>query len=198
MLNGIDISHWNGRKIVSEFANVDFVIMKATEGAGYKDPLLDYYYDNLHGAKDGKPDAKKLYGFYHYARPDLGNTAHDEAENFLDRVGHHAGYAIYALDWEGKSLDARYDEWARRWLDYVYMKTGVKPLVYTSISALWHLTSAAEHDYGLWAAKWNNIPGKLETISPWKIWAIHQYTDSPHDMDVFNGTVEQWRKYAGD
>ncbi|WP_367267045.1 GH25 family lysozyme [Trueperella pyogenes] len=42
-LLGIDISHHQGSINITSL-DVDFVIMKATEGVGYRDPNVDTYY----------------------------------------------------------------------------------------------------------------------------------------------------------
>src|SRR5699024_8128329 len=135
------------------FSPYEFVIMKASEGDGYKDPMLDTHYDTLHDSRDGQPDKNKLYGFYHYARPDLGNTPESEADWFLSLVGAHVDTAIFALDWEGQSL--RYSaDWAHRWLKRVYEKTGVRPLLYMSASEenTGKYNAIRDDNYGLWVA----------------------------------------------
>lgn len=191
MLQGIDISMHSGNSVSLDY---NFVIMKASEGVGYKDPLLDSHYDRLSGRKDGQP-CDKLYGFYHYARPDLsGNSAEAEADWFVSLVGHHKGHCIYCLDWEGKSLN--YDvAYAKAWLDRVYAKTGVKPLIYLqgseAVKSKYKIISDA--DYGLWVAHWGvNDP----SFANWKIWALWQYQGSPLDKNYFNGTSEQFKKYC--
>lgn len=73
MLKIIDVSNWQRGEI--DLSNLDQlgydgVMMKATEGKNFKDKSLDYFYDLLHGKRDGKPDKEKIYGFYHFARPD--------------------------------------------------------------------------------------------------------------------------------
>ena len=191
MLQGIDISMHNGNSVNLGY---DFVIIKASEGVGYKDPYLDAHYNRLSGRTDGKP-CDKLYGFYHYARPDLkGNTPESEADWFVSLVGHHKGHCLYCLDWEGKSL--AYDaDYAKRWLDRVYAKTGVKPLIYLqgSEAVKSKYKSIANADYGLWVAHWGvNDPD----FSSWKFWALWQYQGSPLDKNYFNGTDDQFRKYC--
>ncbi|MDK6430153.1 GH25 family lysozyme, partial [Enterococcus faecalis] len=67
---------------------------------------------------------------YHYAH-EIGfqGTAEQEAEFFLQNVAGYIGKAILILDWES---DNKHDvAWAKRWLDTVYEKTGIKPLFYT-------------------------------------------------------------------
>lgn len=190
MLRGIDISRHNA-KMLPNFNDYDFVIMKATEGRTYKDPYLDIYYDLLHGKKDGQPDNKKLYGFYHYARPE-NNDWESEAKNFLKAVGHHAGHCLFILDWEGKALKHNIS-WALKWLNYVYAMTGVKPLIYTQASYTDRLGCIAKNDYGLWVAHYNV---KKPKTGAYKYYALWQFTDEPYDINYFNGTKEAFRKYC--
>ena len=195
MLTIIDVSNWNRGKVdLSNLSKigVDGAIMKATEGKTFKDKSLDYFYDELHGKKDGKPDKQKLYGFYHYARPDNGNTAEEEAENFLKYVGHHKGHCIYALDWEGKALKYQID-WAVKWLDYVYEKTGVKPLFYCQASYTDMIKKIIDKDYGLWVAHYGT---SKPYIGVYPFYAMWQYTSSKLDYNRFNGNKEVWKKYC--
>ena len=181
MLKGCDISKWNP----TTPAGYDFYIIKASEGNGYKDGLLDQHYNNVKAMG-------KLYGFYHYARPDLGNTPEAEADWFLSLVGQHAGNAIFALDYEGDSLSYG-QEWALRWLQRVYEKTGVRPVFYCSSSALPMFEKIVKENFGLWVANWNVESPKIE---PWSVFAFWQYTNRPIDRDYFNGTIEQYKKYC--
>lgn len=185
MLKGIDISNYQA----DTPSGYDFYIIKASEGVGWKDPKLDSHFNKVKTMTD-------LYGFYHYARPDLGNTPEQEADYFLSLVGHHAGKAIFALDWEGKSLNYSTD-WALKWLNRVYEKTGVKPVLYTSGSQVWSgkYKNIAGADYGLWIAQWGVSEPQLG--SGWKVWALWQYQGAPLDKDYFNGNRDTWFKYCG-
>lgn len=180
-MNGVDISKWQA----TTPAGYDFYIMKASEGNGYKDPRLDQHYNQVKAW--GKP-----YGFYHYARPDLGNKPEAEAEWFLYLVGHHAGKCIYALDLEGTALKyAGYASWARQWLDHVYKKTGVRPLIYIQGNIA---TNVATHvksgGYGLWAAS------DPSYYSAWDFIAIQQKVYDNLDHDTFYGDINAWNKYC--
>ena len=189
MLKGCDVSRYQKNSV--NFNNYDFVIMKASEGVSLKDAYLDIHYDTLHGAKDGKPDKNKLYGFYHYARPEYNNPE-EEAAFFLSLVGHHTGNAIFALDWEGVATSYPIT-WAVQWLDYVYKETGVKPLIYCSSGYTKKLKPVYEKDYGLWVAHWN-VDKPNTGVYPF--YAIWQYTSKPFDHDYFNGDREQFKKYC--
>lgn len=183
MLKGVDLSNYQQ----TTPSGYDFYIIKASEGNGYQDARMDQHYSAVQGMK-------KAAGFYHYARPDLGNTPEAEADWFVYLTGKFAGHVLYALDWEGKSLSYPVS-WAKRWLDRVYEKTGVKPLIYTSSSVVLSqdFSSIANADYGLWIAQWGVDKPVIRT---WKTYAVWQYADRPYDLDVFNGDMNTWFKYC--
>ena len=189
MLRGIDVSRY--QKNMKSFKGYDFVIIKATEGVTLKDVCLDQHYDTLHGSKDGKPDKNKLYGFYHYAHPE-NNTPEKEAEFFLSQVGHHKGHCLFALDWEGKALKCDI-KWAITWLDYVFKKTGVRPLIYCQASYTKNLAKVLKKNYGLWVAHYGVTKPNVKVYPSYAIW---QYTSTPIDKNYFNGDEEQFRKYC--
>ena len=65
MLNGIDISHHNTDQIKRDALvpeDHDFVLMKATEGKSYVDPMLYPYLSMIDQERQG-------FGFYHYCWP---------------------------------------------------------------------------------------------------------------------------------
>lgn len=182
MLCGVDISNYQRSVDYSKYA---FYIIKASEGRTFKDPMLDKHYNAVKAA--GKP-----YGFYHYARPE-NNSWKAEADHFLSLVGHHAHKCVYALDWEGNALRYNYS-WALNWLNYVYQKTGVRPMFYCQGSALSRYSQIARANYGLWVASYGT---KNPQKGSWGAYAIWQYGDKPMDMDVLNGDIKTWNAYAG-
>ena len=187
MLKGIDISHHNKYQFVNgtiRFENHDFVMMKATEGKSYEDPMMETYVKAL------LPD--QLYGFYHYARPE-NNSPLAEAKNFVDTIGVYANQAMLALDWEDKALKCDI-KWAKEWLDYVYMYTGKKPLFYCSSSYTKKLKPILDNDNGLWVAHYTKADKpKVYTYPFYTMW---QYTSEPYDKDYFNGGKVTWKKYC--
>lgn len=183
MLKGCDISNYQA----TTPDGYDFYIIKASEGNGYKDPRLDQHYNAVKAKK-------KLAGFYHYARPDLGNTPQAEADFFVSLVGHNAGHAVFALDWEGNSL--KYPlTWAKTWLDRVYEKTGVRPMIYTSSSVVMSqdFSAIANANYGLWIAHW---AVEKPVFRAWKTWAIWQYGGTGIDSNYFNGDQASYLAYC--
>lgn len=180
-LYGIDISNYQRSVDYNAYA---FYIMKASEGRTYKDPMLDRHFNAVRAAG-------KLYGFYHYARPE-NNSMRSEVDHFLSLVGHHVGKAIFALDWEGKALNYGPDK-ALEWLDYFFARTGVRPLFYCSDSQTARYAKVAQKNYGLWDAKYSSHG---PAHRGWGNIALWQYQGSPIDKNVFYGDANTWMKYA--
>lgn len=185
MLKGIDISHWQDTSVA--YQDYDFVIIKATEGIHFTDPKITQHLSNVQANN-------KLYGFYHYARPEFNADPIKEADYFISKVKNYVGKGLFALDWEGNAL--KYPiHWAKLWLDRVYEMTGVRPLIYVQESEITRrdYSEIANANYGLWVAKWSKTEPKT---GAWKFYAMWQYQGSPLDKDYFNGNAEQFKKYC--
>lgn len=196
MIKGIDVSHHNdlGQLLTRlKPSERKFIIIKATEGKTFRDPSCILNTRIAESETD-------LIGYYHYARPELNNPI-DEAKNFLSHpeVKSHIGKAILALDWEDKALHSSID-WAKQWLEYVYKETGVKPLFYCSSWYTAYLHTILAGGFGLWVAHYTRLSKPY--IGCYRFWAFWQYgspsVDSSFkcDYDYFNGTAQQFKKYA--
>lgn len=199
MLRGLDLSKW--QNVGAGDGDYDFIICKATEGVGYTDPNCDAHYQRA-------KSQGKLLGVYHFARPGYNNPI-AEADWFVSQIQGYIGEALLVLDWE---VEATWNvAWAKQWLDRVYEKTGVKPLVYASGAVItgndW--SSVVAGDYGLWIAYWPNkyqyswdwptSPDEMTYgIGAWPFWAIWQFSsrNGQLDSDVANMDREGWMKYA--
>jgi len=204
-LNGIDISSWQEDLVVSAMGTCDFVIVKATGGAGYSNECFRRHADETLASG-------KLLGCYHYAR-DRGyeGSAEAEADHFISAFKPYVGKAIPFLDWEADALSLG-PSWAKRWLDRVRNKTGVTPGIYTSKSVLFSYDWAAvAKTYPLWVAQYPNYEETGFLSEPWTdgwdfgAWSsplIFQYTGTGRipgygghlDLDLFYGTKDDWRR----
>ena len=174
-------------------------MIKATEGTNYVNPDYERAYRQA-------KTAGKCLGIYHYAN---GGNIQAEADYFLANVGNCLGEAILILDWEGynnASFGSCDYAWCKGWLDYVYEKTGVHPILYCSQSIANKFDNKG--NYGLWIAQYaDNDPTGYQDV-PWNegeyTCAIRQYTscgrlngyDGNLDLDKFYGSVEDWQKYT--
>lgn len=206
-MNGIDISMWQ-RDINLSAVKADFVIVKATEGIGYVDKSCDMLFQKALSL------GKKL-GFYHFARPTANNDPIREADFFYENCKGYFGKAIPILDWEAENKQNV--AYAKAWLDRVYQRSGVKPVIYMSESVVnsYDWSSVANADYGLWVAKYrDNNPdynynmanaGTRPRVKWWKFYCMWQWTSTGRlngysgnlDCNVFYGDGTTWDKYAG-
>lgn len=206
-MNGIDISSWQ-RDINLSAVKADFVIVKATEGIGYVDKSCDMLFQKALSL------GKKL-GFYHFARPTANNDPIREADFFYENCKGYFGKAIPILDWEAENKQNV--AYAKAWLDRVYQRSGVKPVIYMSESVVnsYDWSSVANADYGLWVAKYRDNAtdynynmanaGSRPKVKWWKFYCMWQWTSTGrldgygHNLDcnVFYGDAATWDKYAG-
>ena len=188
-MNGIDISAWQGDAGI-DLAKVpyDFCIVKATEGTDYKNRYFAAHCDKV-------LSRKKLLGVYHYAN---SGDPQKEADYFLAYCKKYIGKAILILDWEAKNnpqFGKNNLEWCLKWCNYVYQKTGIKPLIYIQKSAMDAVKKAG---YGLWVAQY---PDYVETgyqEHPWNEGKynclIRQYT-SVGKLSGYNGNLDLNKAY---
>lgn len=198
MLKGLDISRYNrNMKDLSDLNDMDFVIMKASEGATYRDSSVILYNSVL--------DDGMLKGFYHYARPENGNSAKSEASNFVTSILKYIDdKTVLALDLEDKALNYPcLDDWAVEFARYVFSATGKKILIYCSLSEVHRFKKCASFGCGLWVAKWSLMKPTKKQIKPFEVFAFWQQSNKyifsgvRCDLDYFNGTKEQYLKYSG-
>lgn len=150
-----DISQWQ--------PNVDFrayatqrpaVIIKSSEGRGYKDPYFDRH------AWDAAANGVAV-GAYHFAQPSIGD-ARAEADFFVS-VAHGAmgpGSLPPALDLEANPYGmsgGQLDAWALEFLNEVRSASGRQPIIYTG-AYFAHGNfgnDPALAEFGLWIAAYN-------------------------------------------
>ncbi len=228
-LNGVDISGWNTGINYSKLG--DFVIVKATEYNPSKKTYTSY--NDYQAQADAALKAGKLIGFYHFAtNPSRGASIKQQAQGFIDAVSvkdsagnyKYLGRAVLCLDWENTDYSdvESHVAWAKEWLDYVYEKTGVRPLIYTSktVTNQYNWKSVADAGYKLWGAMWlykyDGMSGFVSNPScteygAWGPWGnrptIYQYASSTtlhnnkiYDVNKFYGTKQDWLEmaYAGE
>lgn len=207
MIKGIDISRWQG--IINwpiAARNIDFAIIKigGSDQGFYPDGQA------VRNALEARA-AKVPVAFYVY----LGGASHTKDEiahikNLINNIGGLRPGEFICLDWEEQnSAEVAYvSEIAKGLID-----SGLSaPMIYMSLSRVrgnnWQPLVAM--GCSLWVAAWGNndavpedreVPGSDE----WPFWAIWQYSSTGTvpgisgrvDMNQFNGSVEQFKKYGG-
>jgi lysozyme len=193
---GIDISHHNGKidwNLVKA-AGVQFVFLKATEGANFVD---SEFVTNRAGAKK----AKLPCGAYHFFHPK--DDVAKQVDQFCKTVSRlQAGDLPPVLDievpleWKGIAVAERNSR-ILRWLKAVEQRLGVQPIIYLNRSmARDELESnPALKKYLLWLAEYTTQPSAV-VPAPWKVWTFWQYSEvgkvkgvpSPRcDLNRFSG-----------
>ncbi|MBQ9042618.1 MAG: hypothetical protein IJ111_07355 [Eggerthellaceae bacterium] len=203
-LDGIDIASWQAGINIAN-TNADFVIVKATEGVNYINPYFKQH-------ADATIASGKLLGIYHFA---VVGDAEKQADYFVNAIGPYVGRAALFLDWENTSYSATLLQgpaWAKKFMDRVYERTGVRPLIYMSQSVTndYNWSSVAP-TYGLWMARYlyrNMNTGFLDSpdggdgYSYWSSLKLYQYSSTGSisgysgslDLDKFYGTSDDWKK----
>lgn len=180
-LKGIDVSSYQKNLNVAAYP-CDFVICEATEGTWYVNPVCDAHYQQAKASG-------KLLGVYHYARPDTGNSAADEADYFLGNIKGYIGEAVLALDLECAGWQ-NFSTWAKAWLNRVYEKTGIRPLFYSPGAGFQNFKDMLNAgNYGVWACSADSYYNGATIV-------MKQSVYDNLDHDTFYGDATAWRKYA--
>jgi lysozyme len=212
VMRGIDISVYK-RDIDLHAIDYDFVINKATGGNGYVNEDCD---NKIQTAIQ----MGKKWGVFHYFGDGYNdNNPIEEADFFVNNCLGYIGHGILVLDWErGGNPNVNRVDMAKAWLDHVFARTGVRPIIYMSLSLLNALdwSSVIAGGYGLWVAAWpqnnNIIPnyGIDPASDPNPHWdgvvndVLWQFTSTGRlngyggnlDCDYFYGNQAAWDAYA--
>lgn len=199
-LKGIDISNWQaGINLAAVAPNVDFVIVKATEGIGFVDKQCDKFF------QEAKRLGKKL-GFYHFART---NNAVAEADFFYQNTRDYFGQAIPILDWEVDDSVA----WVNEFVNRIHELSGVWCWVYANP---WRFNQGTVNlNCGRWIAGYpyaitdvaygikNPMPSSYKPkngiICAWQFTSSCRITgyNGTLDANVFYGDAAAWDAYCG-
>lgn len=198
---GNDISKWQGDINFDVFEdNANFVIVKVSEGIGFTDPKF----------KRNQSEARRvglLLGYYHFARPDLGNSPEKEADYFLSVVGEAKENELYALDYECADQKQSDVDWCKKFLDRIQSKIGVKPFIYLNQSQVkkFDWQNVINGSYALWIAAYTKDPNKNDfVLGKFPSAAMQQWTNEQKvpgisgnvDGNVFFGSLATLKKYG--
>lgn len=199
---GNDISNFQGDVDFQTYKNnTHFLICKASEGTGYID---GWFGNNRKQARDNNIPL----GFYHFARPDVGNSPQAEAKYFCDLIDGDPirEGEVLVLDYEVTYNDPV--NWCLTWLNEVRSHFGgMKPLIYLNqaLATGYDWSPVVNAGYGLWIAAYTFDPNNNNfATGAWPEAAMQQWTDKQQvpgiqgviDGDVFFGSVEQFKSYG--
>lgn len=201
---GVDVSHYQGDIDWETLSGegIDFAFIKASEGSTYVDPRYDY------NAREAAKTGLKIGAYHFFSFDSPGGT---QAENFISCVGSDDGMLPPTVDLEpyGKY---RYrlppkDE-IKPELDSLLIALeehyGKKPIIYTTSRAYKKYLAGGYEEYDIWIRSVFISP-KLPDSREWRFW---QYSDRGSlqgysgeerfiDLNVFNGSREEFESYAG-
>jgi lysozyme len=201
-VQGIDVSHYQGDITWSEVygAGYRFAYAKASEGDGLQDP-------NFSGNMVEGRGAGLFLGAYHLGRPDLGNSAHDEAHFFVDTAYGYltSGYLRPVLRVStGASMGKEaLSNWIIQWVEEVRSLTNAEPLIQVTSEYANYYLNPSLAQYDLWISHWTYDPSTSpNTGEIWNTWSFWQYSnlgsvpgiDGNVFLDLFNGDNDDLQK----
>lgn len=167
---GIDVSHHQGKINWDEVAkdNVDFVYIKATEGATYTDPC---FHENMKGAIE----AGLLVGAYHYFR--MTSSATEQFKNFKKALSGYDMHLVPMIDVETSD-----DRPVRELQDSlnVFIKLlkdeyGCPPMIYGTQRSYNTFCAPRYNNYHLYIGRYGPNPPEIKGTGTYSIW---QYSES--------------------
>ncbi|WBP89546.1 GH25 family lysozyme [Kitasatospora cathayae] len=166
--------------------DAEFVIVKASEGARTE--------QTGYAAKVAEARRRTIIvGHYHFIHCE--NDVQGEIDHFCRVVGPVPAGELLVLDFEpyGQPVsDSSATAAKNAWLTAVKRRYPNNRVgLYTSVD-WWHRTDDNAGDF-LWIADY--VPAGSPRIQA--AWKFHQWTDSPLDSDVYNGTIDDLRAWAG-
>jgi hypothetical protein len=168
-------------------ADAEFVFIKASEGArtnqqGYAAKVADARSRSL------------VVGHYHFLHAE--NDVQGEIDHFCQVVGDVPAGELLVLDFEpyGQPVsDSAATAAKNAWLAAIKQRYPNNRVgLYTSVD-WWHRTDDNAGDF-LWVADYV-AAGSPRVQAAWR---FHQYTDSPLDSDVYHGSIDELRAWAGE
>ena len=181
---GIDISHHNGEIDWGIVPSVDFVYIKATEGATYIDPM---YKINLKGAKSRKYKV----GAYHYFG--TSSSAIKQFENFRKQVKRTDVDLIPVVDveecknWSPQQFRDSLEVFAQ----LIKSHYGVSPMIY-SVNSFYNKYCAPHFNrYHLMIGRYGDFPPFIKGKVNYTIWQRSEKgkvkgVPKPVDINYFN------------
>ena len=197
-MKGIDISnHQRGMDLGAVADQIDFVIIKATEGLNFVDTYCDGFFQKA-------LQLGKKVGFYHFAR---NNDAAAEAQYFYNNTKGYVGLGIPVLDWEADQSV----EWVNAFVEKYHALTSIWPWIYANP---WRFKQGkVNENCGRWVAGYlkngitdinygvnNSLPSgyNVGLVCAWQFTSVGRLNGCSFnlDMDVYYGDAASWDKYA--
>ena len=181
---GIDVSHYNGIINWKQVPDVEFVYIKATEGATYVDPMCQR---NIKGAR-----ARKFrVGAYHYFR--TTSSVQKQFENYKKHVKKNDIDLIPMVDVEEcrKWSTVQFQDSLMRFIQLVKSYYGKAPMIY-SVNTFYNRYCAPRfNNYHLMIGRYGNEGPIIKGKGAYTIWQKSQTGNLPGipknvDVDDFH------------
>lgn len=190
-VKGINISNNDGDIDLSSVSQADgeYVYLKATEGATFKDEYMDTYY------KQCKKLGMKV-GVYHYLVST--STPEEQADSFYEMISKYNWDLIPMLDTEVyfDGLEEYIIRFKREFNRLSSMKLGI--YTYTSFIKKYLNNCDSEiYDMPLWEANYNGRPWNDVGSNKFKQLVGHQYSTKIHIGEYigsFNGDINEFNE----
>lgn len=188
--HGIDVSNHQGRidwDKVAKDENVQFVYIKATEGATYVSPTFE---QNIQEARK----AGMKVGCYHFLR--ATSYIHDQFRNFIEycREDEQDLAPLIDIEVKGSWLDEEVADSVKLFADLLEEYYGVRPIIYTGTNFYNKYLSEEFNDgYELFIAKYSENEPELIDGTDYTIW---QFTDCGEVNGIYTD-VDQSRFNKG-
>ncbi|MCX4668178.1 lysozyme [Streptomyces sp. NBC_01381] len=181
-----------------------FVYVKATESHTYRNPHFKQQYN-------GSRNAGIVRGAYHFAVPNK-SSGKKQAAYFMSHGGRWRadGWTLPpALDIEHNPYSKRkcyglsktgMVNWIKSFSNEVQRQTGRRPVIYTTTKWWNNCTGGSRAfaaNHALWLARWSSTSGTLP--KGWSYLTIWQYDNGgelPGDQNLFNGSMNQLKRFA--
>lgn len=188
--HGIDVSNHQGSidwDKVAKDENVQFVYIKATEGATYVSPTFE---QNIQEARK----AGMKVGCYHFLR--ATSYIHDQFRNFIEycREDEQDLAPLIDIEVKGSWLDEEVADSVKLFADLLEEYYGVRPIIYTGTNFYNKYLSEEFNDgYELFIAKYSENEPELIDGTDYTIW---QFTDCGEVNGIYTD-VDQSRFNKG-
>ena len=192
-IGGIDISAHNGKINFHEVSRdgVDFVWIKASEGASFRDKRFAYNHQAA-----GEAGLKR--GAYHFFRFDKDGV--EQALNLLEAVGDRGLELGVAIDVETSgNPDNIDDELIKQrivdMVDYLNLR-GLAPTLYCNKTDYYRFMVDSFPGNSLWICSFSSDP----ISAPWNFWQYNHKgsvkgVNGAVDLNVFGGRKSEWTDF---
>ena len=182
---GIDVSHHQGKiewGKVKKWKNkkLDFVYIKATEGATYID---ETYKTNIKEAKEND----FLVGSYHYFR--TTSSIENQFQNFIKTIDKSEQDLIPLIDVEEKTnwTNKEFHKNFKAFLNMVENYFGQKPMIYT-VNSFYNLNLSGKYkEYHFLIGRYGENAPNMKDKTNWTIWQFSEtgkVEGIPKDVDI--------------